>query len=146
MNETTISIPPVDINWLAILAATALAMIIGSLWYGPFFGTKWMKLVGLKKKDTQDNWQIPMLAMLVMAFVQAFVVKHFIIYAAYFYPEYSNISVGIITSFWLWIGVALPLVISSNMFAQRAKELTYLEAGNQLITLLAIGTLLAAWS
>ena len=146
MNETVFSVPPVDINWFAIIGATALAMLIGSLWFGPLFGAKWMKQVGLKKKDTENNWQVPMLTMLIMAFVQAFVVQHFIVYAAYFYPEYSDVSVGIITGFWLWIGIALPLILSSNMFAKRSKELTYIEASNQLVTLLAIGALLAAWN
>lgn len=146
MYESGVSVPEVNISWLAIIVATALAMLIGSLWYGPFFGEKWMKLVGLKKKDAEKNWKVPMFTMLVMAFVQAFVVSHFIVYVAFFYPDYSELSIGLLTGFWLWIGVAMPLVLSSNMFARRPKELTYIEAGNQLVTLLAIGAVLAIWN
>lgn len=138
--------PEVSINFWAVLAATAAAMAIGSIWYGPLFGKHWMKLVGLKKKDTEKDWQIPMLTMLVMAFIQAFILRHFIVYAAAFYPNYSDVSVGLITGFWLFMGLILPLVLSSNMFARRPNELTYIEAGNQLVTLLVMGVILATWS
>jgi hypothetical protein len=143
---TSINVPDVSINWWAILAATAVAMVIGSLWFGPIFGKQWMKIVGLKKKDTQDAWKVPMVTMLVMAFVQAYILRHFIVYAAYFYPDMSELSVGIIVAFWAWVGLILPLVISSNMFARRPMDLTKIEAGNQLVTLLAIGAILAVWN
>lgn len=143
MGEVT---PEVGINFWAILTATAVAMFIGSLWFGPIFGKRWMEIVKLKKKDAQNDWQIPMLTMLVMAFVQSFIMRHFIVYTAAFYPDYSELSVGLITGFWLFVGLVLPLILSSNMFARRPNELTYIEAGNQLVTLLAIGAILATWN
>lgn len=142
--ETSSYLPEVAINWWAILAATAAAMIIGSLWYGPLFGKKWLKLVGLKKKDTENGWQVPMATMLAMAFVQAVIVRHIIVYAAYFNGG-MDLGVGLATGFWLFVGIALPLVLSSNMFARRSMDLTYIEAGNQLVTLLAIGAVLSTW-
>jgi hypothetical protein len=30
-----------DLDWLAILVATAAAMVLGFLWYGPLFGKVW---------------------------------------------------------------------------------------------------------
>ena len=33
-------------NWIAIIVATAAAMVIGFLWYGPVFGKAWMALSG----------------------------------------------------------------------------------------------------
>lgn len=140
-----LSVPELSINWLAIIIATVVAMIIGSIWYGPLFGKKWLKLVKLTKKDTKD-WKVPMLTMLIMALIQAFVVSHLIVYTAYFYPEMGRTAVGIITGFWLFMGVALPLVLSSNLFAKRDISLSYIEAGNQLVTLLAIGAILGAWA
>ncbi|MCB9808593.1 DUF1761 domain-containing protein [Candidatus Peribacteria bacterium] len=37
------------INPVAIVVATIACMGLGSLWYGPLFGEKWMALVGIKK-------------------------------------------------------------------------------------------------
>lgn len=137
--------PEVSINWLAILVATVAAMAVGWVWYGPLFGERWMKLVGLKKKDTEENWQTPMAVMLVMAFVQVYILNHFIIYTGYFYPDLSGVTLGVITGFWAFVGFALPLALSSNLFARRPNELTKIEIGNQLITFLAIGAIIGAW-
>lgn len=141
----SLELPEVSINWLAVLAATAAAMAIGALWYGPLFGKQWMKLVKLTKKDVNDNDWRPMLFMLLLAFLQAIILKHFIIYTAYFYPGMSQLSAGLFTGFWLFAGVALPLIISNNMFAKRPLNLIYIEAGNSLITLLSMGIILAYW-
>lgn len=142
----SLSFPEVNINWWAIIGATVAAMIIGSLWYGPLFSKQWMKLVKLTKKDTEKDWQKPIAAMVVMAFLQALIVNHFIVYVAYFYPDMSDLSVGVLTGFWLFAGVALPLVLSSNIFARRHINLSYIEAGNQFLTLVTIGAILAVWT
>lgn len=43
-----------NINWWAVVVATAVTMVLGTLWYGPFFGKKWMKLEGLTE-DAVNN-------------------------------------------------------------------------------------------
>lgn len=136
-------VPDVSINWLAILLATVAAMAIGWVWYGPAFGDRWMNLVKLSKKETEKAWKKPMATMVVMAFVQAYVMRHLVIYTAYFYPDMSELGVGLMTGLWAFIGFALPLILSNNMFARRPMELSYVEAGNQLVTLLVIGAIVS---
>lgn len=34
------------IDWLAVLIATAMAFVLGGLWYGPLFGQAWMDALG----------------------------------------------------------------------------------------------------
>lgn len=140
------AVASVNINWLAIVLATAAAMAIGSIWYGPLFGKRWMKLVNLKEKDTKTGWQVPMLTMTVMAFVQAFILRHFIVYTSYFYPDMSELSIGLVTALWAFVGFVLPVVLSANMFARRPNDLTQIELGNQIVTLLAIGAILGVMS
>jgi hypothetical protein len=139
------SVPEVDVNILAVLIATAAAMAIGSLWYGPLFGDKWMKLVKLNKKDAGKNWQKPMLTMLILALVQAFILSHFIVYSGYFYPDLNSIVLGAITGFWAFVGFALPAVLANNMFARRPNELSTIEVGNQLVTLVTMGVIIGAF-
>lgn len=146
-NTTAIvNVPEVSVNWWAVLLATAAAMAIGFVWYGPFFGKQWLKLVGLKKTDAEKNWKAPMLTMLAMAFVQAFILKHFIVYAAYFYPDMSDLSIGLIVAFWAWVGFVLPVIVSNNMFARRSMDLTKIDASNVLVALLVMGAILAVWN
>lgn len=139
------SIPEVNVSILAVILATIAAMAIGSVWYGPLFGKKWMKLVKLSKKDADKNWQKPMLTMLIMALVQAFILSHFVVYSGYFYPDLNNIVLGAITGFWAFVGFALPAVLGNNMFARRPNELSTIEVGNQLVTLVAMGVIIGAF-
>jgi hypothetical protein len=141
--DTVSAVPPeVNINWLAIILAVVSAMAIGYAWYGPIFGKKWMKLVGLTKKDVEGgSWQ-PMVFMTVLALIQAFILSHFIIYSAYFYPDLSSLLVGLITAFWAWLGFSAAAIISNNMFAMRSKDLSQIDAGYTLVNLLAMGAIL----
>ena len=44
--------PSVDINWLAIIAAVAINMVIGAIWYSPvMFAKDWAKLTGRKMNE-----------------------------------------------------------------------------------------------
>jgi hypothetical protein len=121
-------------------------MAIGSIWYGPLFGEKWMRLVKLSKKDTEKSWQKPMLVMLVLSVLQAFILAHFIAYAQYYYFETSEVTIGILTGFWLWAGFVLPVLGGSYLFARRSLELMKIDLGNYLVTLVAMGAIIAAIS
>lgn len=35
------------INWLAVLAASVSAFVVGGLWYGPIFGKAWSNVTGI---------------------------------------------------------------------------------------------------
>jgi hypothetical protein len=138
--------PEISISWAAIAVATIAAMAIGSIWYGPLFGEKWMRLVKLSKKDTEKSWQKPMLVMLVLSVLQAFILAHFIAYAQYYYFETSEVIIGILTAFWLWAGFVLPVLGGSYLFARRSLELMKIDLGNYLVTLVAMGAIIAAIS
>lgn len=132
--------PSVEVSWLGIALAVVAAMAIGTIWYGPLFGKKWMKLVGLKQGASSPL--TPMLIMLGLAIIQAFVLAHFIKYVGFFYPDYSELSVGLLTGSWVFVGFILPVLVSSAVFAKGSMELLKINLGNQLITLLAIGAIL----
>lgn len=53
----------VEINWLAVLAASLVGFIIGAIWYGPLFGKAWMKIVGLTEKDSANAYMGKIYAM-----------------------------------------------------------------------------------
>ena len=45
----------IEINWYAVLAATAVGFAVGFLWYGPLFGKMWMKEVGVDPETAQSG-------------------------------------------------------------------------------------------
>jgi len=62
-----------QVNYLAVLACTVVAMILGSLWYSPvLFGNAWMKAIGLKKEDfKKGDSNKAMFASVILAFIGA---------------------------------------------------------------------------
>lgn len=136
--------PTVDVNIVSLLAATAVSMVVGAIWYGPLFAKTWQKLVGLSDKDLEKADKVtPMVAMVVLAFLQAYVLLHFVTYASYFYLDYSAASVGLITGVWVWLGFVLPVVAGAYMFAQRRKKLLAIDTLYSLVVLLINGVILS---
>jgi hypothetical protein len=139
-SNNLVSSGDVSISWLAIALAVVAAMAIGTVWYGPLFGKKWMKLVGLKKNSSSPV--TPMLMMLVLSILQAFILAHFIAHASSFYFDYSGLSVGLLTGMWAFLGFVMPVLVSNTIFANGSRELLKINLGNQLVTLLVIGAIL----
>jgi Protein of unknown function (DUF1761) len=136
----------VDINWLALVVAVIINTVVGSLWYSPnLFGKEWSKLVGRKLSDMTKNASSGYALTTVGAFVQAYILAHFVSFAAYFYPTYSNFSVGVLTGLWAWIAfVAIPQG-ANTIFAGTRKKLWAINTGYVLIVLVINGVLLASW-
>lgn len=137
--------PTVDINWLAIVAAVVVNMIVGFIWYSPaLFAKPWAKLTGRKMEEMGDGTQGYILTT-IGAFLQAFILLHFVTYAAYFYTDYSATSVGVITAVWAWLGfVAIPQGVNT-IFAGTRKKLWAINTGYFLVVLLINGVLLSVW-
>ena len=137
--------PSVDLNWWAILVCVAVNMAVGAIWYSPaMFAKEWAKLVGRKMNEMGNGTQGYILTT-IGAFVQTFILAHFVVYAAYFYPERSNVTVGLLTAAWAWLGfVAIPQGVN-QVFAQTRKKLLAINSGYFLVVLLINGVILACW-
>jgi hypothetical protein len=137
--------PTVDINWLAIIAAVVVNMAVGFVWYSPaLFAKPWAKLTGRKMEEMGDGTKGYVITT-VGAFLQAFILLHFVTYVAYFYPDYSQVSVGLLTAAWAWLGfVAIPQGVNT-IFAGTRKKLWAINTGYFLVMLLINGVLLAVW-
>lgn len=135
-----------DVSWFAILAATAFATALGMLWYGPFFGKRWMRAAGMdpnapmtpekKKRGMRAMvWNVP--AALVSAYVLAQLVS---VMAAVSWQD------GAATGFWLWLGFQLPLVIQGKLHQDKKDDLLVIDGGYRLAMLMGMGAILAVWA
>lgn len=41
------TMPPIDLNWIAVLVAAVSAFALGGLWYGPLFKRAWCREAGI---------------------------------------------------------------------------------------------------
>jgi hypothetical protein len=137
--------PSVDINWWAVIAATAVNMIVGTIWYSKsLYGKEWAKLVGRKIEDMSGAGSGYALT-LAGAFIQSLILAHFVAYVAYFYPTYSDLFVGFSTGLWLWIGFVAITQGVNTIFANSRKKLWAINTGYFLVVLLINGIILASW-
>lgn len=133
--------PVVSINYLTVLMATFASMVLGTLWYAPFaFGREWMKLVGLSEQDTKENRGASMALMLVGALVASYVMAHFIGFV-----NATTLADGARTGAWIGIGFVFTAAMGESIFSRRPARLLAITGGYQVVNLILIGAILAAW-
>lgn len=139
----------IEVNYLAVLVSAVASMVIGSIWYGPLFGKKFIALMGMDKMSPEQQaemkkgmtmtyvWQF--IASLVMFYVLA----HVMGLSQSFY-NYSPVQTGLTTAFWVWLGFVVPIKLGDALWGGKM-ALFWLGIGNMLLTLLAAGAIIGAW-
>ena len=128
-------------NYVAILVASFIPMVVGSLWYGPLFGKKWMKLVGVKEMNMgKDGMTKFYVLMFVTSFVQSFVLSYFVTGIG----AVDAVS-GAIVGFVAWLGFVVAGKLSEFLADRRPMDLLYLDSGYRLVILVLMGAVLAVW-
>ena len=134
----------VNINWLAVIIATIASMVIGGAWYSPaLFGKQWMKLVGTSQKEI-DSQKKEMPKFYLAAFVAAFITAYVLAIFVKFVGA-STIFSGAVVGFWAWLGFVATTTLSLVIWEKRNSNLYVLNNGQILISLLAMGPILAVW-
>lgn len=133
-------------NLLAVLVAAFIPMIIGSLWYGPLFGRRWMALMETTEDEIRASFS-PLKSYggsLVASLVMAYVIAHILqAYDAAF--EVAGWAAGLQTGFWCWLGFIVTFGWQSVAFEGKKLALYGLSMAYNLLTLLAMGVLLGLW-
>ena len=130
------------INYLAVIVAAVINMVIGFAWYSQsMFGKQWMALMGKSAADLKggmkpSTYPLMTLSALVMAYVMANVVG---------WAGASTIGEGLMVGFWVWLGFVVTTSSANVLFEQRPKGLFYITVGYYLVSLVIMGALLAVW-
>ncbi|HEV7424144.1 MAG TPA: DUF1761 domain-containing protein [Candidatus Paceibacterota bacterium] len=134
----------ITINFWAVLVSAIVSMIIGSVWYGPLFGKKFMHLTGMDnmspekkaemKKGMTMTYILQFISSLVMFYVLAWLMGSL---------NQMTMAGGFATAFWMWLGFVVPLKLSDALWGGKM-PLFWMGIGNMLITLLAAGAVIGA--
>ncbi len=140
----------VPVNYIAVVVAAIISMVIGSVWYGPLFGSMWMKETGMKKpgKMTPAIKKMMMRSYSLMfagSLVMSFVLSHALIFAATYMNE-TGVNAGVMTGFWNWLGFVAPVTLGSVLWEGKSWKMWCINNGYYVITLMAMGVLLAVWA
>lgn len=131
-----------DINFIAVLAASVAAFLVGALWYGPLFGKQWRMLMGIN--DQKMGGKLTMAQALSGGFV-ATVVMVFIL--ANFLPLHPALTIGIALTraFLLWLGFIATVLLNSVFYEGKPFKLYIINASHYLVALLVAAALFAWW-
>lgn len=133
--------PSVDVNWVAVVVAAIVNMVVGAVWYSkPVFAKQWAALVGRKMNDVQKNAGQGYAILAASALVQAWILSYFVQYS-----QANTAYKGAVVGFWLWVGFVAITQGLNTVFAGSRKKLWAINTGYFLVVLLINGALLAAW-
>jgi hypothetical protein len=135
----------VSVNFWAVLVSGVCSIIIGSLWYGPLFGKKFMRAMGM------DTWSAERQAeekkKMGLAYFGQFVASIVMFYVLGWLMGALNAVTplnGVQVAFWVWLGFVVPVQYGQQIWGGKL-ILFYIGAGNMLLTLLAAGAILGGW-
>lgn len=130
---------------LIVLACGVVAMIVGSVWYGPLFGKKWMEVIGVDphKEITPDMKKAAMplyLIQFLLTALQVYILSNLINYTG------GN---GVWVAGFMWLGFVMPTIAGCSMWNNNSNRLKWsqflIQSGYQLIVFVLFGYILGTW-
>ncbi len=127
------------LNWVAILAATVSAFLLGGLWYSPvLFGTAWKKANGFNADPPPDPAKIFGVSF-VLTFVMAFNLAMFL------NDPKTDTAWGATAGFLAGFGWAAMGLGVVALFERRPLAYTVINGGYLTVALTLMGAILGAW-
>lgn len=130
-------------NILAVIVAALLPMIVGSLWYGPIFGKRWMELMELTEEEIKANFNPAKSygGSLVMALVTSYILA--ILMQG---MGLEGLMGGLHIALLCWLGFVVTHGFQSVAFENKKPAVYVMGMGYNLVTLALMGALLGIWT
>jgi hypothetical protein len=135
-----------SVNLWAVLASAIASMVIGSIWYGPLFGKKFIAEMGMdkwspekqaaEKKKMGMSYTLQFLASLAMFYVLAGIIVGF---------GQTTVSEGMMSAFVMWGGFVVPLKLGESIWGGKM-SLFWMGISHMLVTLLVAGAIIGGWN
>ncbi|NNE30694.1 MAG: DUF1761 domain-containing protein [Saprospiraceae bacterium] len=135
------------VNWLSVVLATLIPMIIGFIYYNPkVIGTAWMNSLGITEEDiknNQGNMAVTFGVSLVMSFFLTFFLINFNNSPGQ-EGEFDTFGHGAFHGFFLAVVVALPVLITNGLFEMKNWKNLIINAVYWIIAMALMGGILDA--
>jgi len=135
------------INIFAVLVAGVVNFIIGFLLHGPILGKLWMELANIhptgqeKLKDMVPQMMKNLLVDILFAYFLA------VVYLFAHTSSFVSNSVlgGMLVAFYVWLGFIFTGSSIEVIWMGKSYKLWYFELFASLVSILAMGAIIAAW-
>ena len=132
-----------NINWLAVLVAAVLRIVVGSIWFSPIaFVKPWQQLTGVTPESMQKGLVRAIAVDFVLSLLMAFVLYHAIMYATNMAPDLLS---GIAVAFLNWIGFVVATHLPLWAYENRSFKVISIGTGSNLVSMLLMGALFGLW-
>jgi len=134
-------VQPVQIHPLPFVVAVLVKVFVGALWYSPLMFLKpWQRLSAISNEQMRGGMAKGMTTWILGAVVMTFVLAH-----AVYYAGAKTIPLGAAVGFLNWLGFVLVVQLDDWAAAKRPTQLLLINAGGNLVALVIMGAVLAAW-
>ena len=140
----------IPINYLAVLSAAIISMVLGGLWYSPLlFGNIWMKEMNINKKKVEEMKKkgivkSGMLKSYVLMFVGCLVTScvlaHFVKYL-----QVNTFILALQLAIMVWLGFIVPMALSSVLWEGKSIKVYLINVGYTLVSLVIATLILGFW-
>lgn len=131
----------IPLHFSAILAAAVVKMAIGAVWYSPaLFLRPWQRYSGITDEQMNEGMARALAVEFVGSLLMAFVLVHAVRYA-----EAKSVLEGMAVGFFNWLGFVAVVTIGTVTYLRKPFPLFLVQNGYLLLSLLAMGALLAVW-
>jgi hypothetical protein len=128
-----------SVNFVAVALGAVFNMILGTLWYGPFFGNLWLKLIGKKKEEIQGSpWLY--VASFVAAFAAALTLS--LVVSAFGYTGFFQ---GLLTGVVVWLGFVATVTLTFSIFEGPPLKVWLIFVAYQAVIFAVEGGVFAVW-
>jgi len=160
-----------DINFLAILVAAVVPLVLGFLWYHPkTFGTVWAREAGMTAEKMKSGnmaviFGVSLLLSILLAFFTQFLVIHQTGAVAMvggdptaegvlpsfqaFMDDYGNAfrtyKHGALHGLLAGVFFVFPIIATNGMFERKSWKLTFINSGYWSVALMIMGAILCGW-
>ena len=128
----------VQIDWLTVVIAALLNMLIGFVWYSNWlFGPAWQKFHKMKGGEKADKKS------LFWAFIVSLIIAYFL---AFFegYMCVTSVTDGMLVGFCAWLGFVATTQISAVIWCKAPLELFAIDTGYKLLSFLVMSGVIGA--
>ena len=135
-------------NILAIVVCAIVALVIGSIWYGPIFGKAWMQIMGVatmtpeQQADMKKKMGIMYATQFVLSLITAAVLSYHI---SHWNTATPAVGIAICT----WFGFIMTTEAGAALWSGKPTHVAWkmflISTGGQLVTFIAYGLILSAW-
>lgn len=129
------------VNYLAVIASTIAALVIGFVWYAPqVFGKRWMAYLGTTQAVLGSPGPTGMVVGLVAAFVNSWVLALFALNLGG-----TTLADGIMLGILTWLGFMATLTAAQTSFLKQPWGLWLVNNGHNLIAQVVMAAIVTAW-